>query len=119
MRVIEFARRCERRRAELQLSDDWVCDMWYLWLTHHPAHKFVVRANYMDLADFSRLCRMSEAGVTAVTYRIGVLERVYYMWNKRVEPWSARRASMLVAAMKKMSPEETTTSTTVGHGSQE
>lgn len=96
--IIAFVLVIDRRRYELQITEDWVSDMWYMWLAQNAAHTQLVSNNYVDYADFVELCAYAKNGGTSDAYHISFFRALYYVWKK---PLSTSKTKQVCDSIRK------------------
>jgi len=82
--IIDFIKDRSIWRDELQITDDWVNDLWYIWLSVSPNNVALVRDNYVNDKDFQRLFEFANGGKHASQYRISLWQMLEYAWYRPV-----------------------------------
>lgn len=85
--VLRFLRRVRSRRHELQQTEDWVTDLWYVWLSESAEHSALVSRDYLSFDDFRALHDLNLRGGAAAdpdAYRIPLLDALVIAWKRPI-----------------------------------
>lgn len=83
--VIVFIRERGRSRKKLQITEDWITDMWYMWLSASAGNSKLVDDNYLNYADFRRLFFFAETRKSIDKYKISIWDMFAYVWYRPVK----------------------------------
>lgn len=65
-------------RYLLQVSTDWVQDLWYTWMAASPVHRNLHTSGYITFHDFLHLYRHVSSGGTSEDYSVPVWDALRY-----------------------------------------
>lgn len=83
LQILAYVRQKNEERETLQMSSDWTYDVWYMWLSEDPyKHATLIRANYIDYADFCKIFEFAEGDQPPENYRISLWNALKYVFRR-------------------------------------